>query len=130
MDLPEVQMDAVDEFLFGGDADLAQHGARHFTEEILHQIQPGSRACRNEQNEVKPLWPCRQISLSLPRDVGRMVVQNQAQRLEWRGRQTSSLVRNSMKSLLLCVLFTISVTLPVCRSRPASSDTVPSRLYS
>ena len=35
-----------------------------------------------------------------------------------------------MKSLLLCVSLTISVTVPRCRSSPASNETVPSRLYS
>ena len=35
-----------------------------------------------------------------------------------------------MKSPLLCVSLTVSVTLPVCKSSPASSDTVPSRTYS
>ena len=57
-------MDSVDEFLFGADTNLAQHGACHLAEEIFHQIQPGA-VLRNE-DELKSLWPCRQIALRLP----------------------------------------------------------------
>ena len=32
-------MDSVNEFLFRADADLAQHGSRHFAEEVFDQIQ-------------------------------------------------------------------------------------------
>ncbi len=40
VDLPEAQMDSFDEFLFRGDADLAQHGPRHLAEKVFHQIEP------------------------------------------------------------------------------------------
>ena len=51
-------MDAVDEFLFGADANLSQHGACHLAEEIFHQVQPG--AVLGNEDEPKALWPCRQ----------------------------------------------------------------------
>jgi hypothetical protein len=44
-------MDSVDEFFFGADSDLAQHGSRHFTEKVLHQIQP--RAMFGNEDKVK-----------------------------------------------------------------------------
>ena len=42
----------------------------------------------------------------------------------------SSFFRNVRKSLLLCVLLTVSVTTPLCRPIPARRDSVPSLLYS
>lgn len=60
-------MDSVDEFLFRADADLAQHGVRHFAEEVFHQIQP--RTVFRNEDELKSLWPGRQIALRLAGDV-------------------------------------------------------------
>ena len=54
----------MNEFLFGADTDLSQHGARHFAEEVLHQIQPGT--VFGNEDELKSLWPCRQIALRFP----------------------------------------------------------------
>lgn len=85
-------MDSVDEFLFGANTDLTQHGSRHFAEEVLNQIQPGT--VFGNENEVKPLWPCCEVPLRFPRDMRRMVVQNQAQGL--RGRISSVKLRQEL----------------------------------
>ena len=40
VDLLEVEMDAINQFLFAGDADTAQHAARHFAEHGLDDVEP------------------------------------------------------------------------------------------
>ena len=40
IDLLEVEMDSVDEFLLRADANLAEHGARHLAEKVFHQVEP------------------------------------------------------------------------------------------
>ncbi len=46
------------------------------------------------------------------------------------GYSLSNFCRNSMNSRLRCRPRTNGITRPVCKSMPASNDTVPSRLYS
>src|SRR5215469_10308137 len=59
--------DALFEFVFRADADVAEHGAGGFGEEALDEIEPG--AVLGREHELKaPLGSRRQPSLGLPRD--------------------------------------------------------------
>ena len=62
--------------------DLPEHAARHLAEHILHQIKP--RTVLGNEDEQKALRPTRQVALRLLRDVGGVIVENEAQR---RGRR-------------------------------------------
>ena len=48
-------MDAVDQFLFAGDPNPAQHASCHLAEERLQQIQP--RAMGGQKHEIKTPRP-------------------------------------------------------------------------
>ena len=68
-------MDAVDQFLLGGDADATQHPPRHLAEQGLNDIQPGAMLRRKYELESLRVKP--QLSLRLLRNVRRVVVQQQ-----------------------------------------------------
>src|SRR5215813_1023826 len=66
--------DALFEFVFRADADVAEHGAGGFGEEALDEIEPG--AVLGREHELKaPLGSRCQPSLGLPRDVRRVIVE-------------------------------------------------------
>jgi hypothetical protein len=71
-------VDSLDEFLFALHPDLPEHAARHLAEPILHQIEPGTML--GNEDERKALRPTCQVALRLLRDMGGVIVQNQAQR--------------------------------------------------
>src|SRR5215471_19453355 len=67
--------DALFEFVFRADADVAEHGAGGFGEEALDEIEPG--AVLGREHELKaPLGSRRQPSLGLPQDVRRVIVED------------------------------------------------------
>ena len=45
------KVDAVHQFLFGGDSDAAQHASRHFAEHGFHDIQPRAVFRREDEFE-------------------------------------------------------------------------------
>ncbi len=69
-------MDAVDQLLFAGRSNPAQHASCHLAEKRLHQIQP--RAMGGQKHEIKTLRPALQISLGLFGDVRGVVVHDEA----------------------------------------------------
>jgi hypothetical protein len=71
--------DAVLEFLFGRDADVAQHRAGELGEEALDEIKPGTMlGCEGEFESADRLFG--KPSLGLLGDVGRMIVEDQLDR--------------------------------------------------
>src|ERR1700752_2864233 len=59
VDVVDGGQDAVFEFLFGGDADVAQHGAGELGEEPLDEVEPGAMLRGKGQFEAA-LWLCRE----------------------------------------------------------------------
>jgi hypothetical protein len=54
IDVPEIQVDAINQFLLAGNADAPQHAARHFAEHGLHDVQPGAvSGCEDELESVR-----------------------------------------------------------------------------
>jgi hypothetical protein len=71
--------DGVLEFLFGGDADVAQHRAGEFGEKALDEIEPGTMlGCEGEFEAADRLFG--KPSLGLLGDVGGMIVEDQLDR--------------------------------------------------
>jgi hypothetical protein len=71
--------DAVLEFLFGRDADVAQHRAGELGEEALDEIEPGTMlGCEGEFEAADRLFG--KPSLGLLGDVGGMIVEDQLDR--------------------------------------------------
>ena len=67
--------DAVLEFLFGCDADVAQHRAGELGEEAVHEIEPGTMlGCEDEFEAADRLFG--KPSLGLLGDVGGMIVED------------------------------------------------------
>ena len=108
--------DAILEFLFGGDADVAQDGAGEFGEEALDQVEPG--AIRGREGEFEAM--CR-----LPRDPGsglfgdvrgRIVEDQLDRRVSWIG---------GIEELEELDEFATAMNWPLTRSMPASKLTVP-----
>ena len=75
----EVGHDAVLEFLFGGDSDVAQHGARHLRKEALDEVQPRSVFGGEDEREAV-LGALGEPGLGLLGDVRRMIVHDQLDR--------------------------------------------------
>ena len=76
VDLLEVEMDAINEFLFGRDPDTAQHAARHSAEHGFNDVEPGAVFWREDEFEIG--WVKTQPALCLFGNVRRVVVQQQA----------------------------------------------------
>jgi hypothetical protein len=71
--------DAMLEFLFRCDADMAEHRAGELGEESLDEIEPG--AVLGCEDEIEPAdWLVGEPSLGLFGDMGRMIVENQSDR--------------------------------------------------
>jgi hypothetical protein len=87
--------DAVGEFLFGCDADVAQDGARELGEEAFDQVQPG--AVLGRESELDATRSGGEPCIRLFGDVGGMIVEDQADRGVRRigGRATSRVVHTS-----------------------------------
>ena len=77
--------DAILEFLFGCDADMAQDGSGEFGEKTLDEIKPG--AVRGREGEFEAVGGLlRDPSSGLFGDVGGMIVENQLDRgVSWIG---------------------------------------------
>ena len=71
--------DAVLEFLFGCDADVAQHGAGELGEEALDEIEPGAKFRREGEFEATDRL-MGEPSLGLLGDVRGMIVEDQLDR--------------------------------------------------
>src|SRR5665213_1834795 len=76
VDLFEVQMDAINQFLFGGDADTTQHAARHLAEHGFHDVQP--RSMFRREDKLKSLGMKAEPSLRFFRYVRRVIVEQEA----------------------------------------------------
>jgi hypothetical protein len=63
IDLFKVEMDAIDQLLFAGDADSTEHAARHLTEHSFNDVQPGAMLWR--EHKLKTLWMKLQPALCL-----------------------------------------------------------------
>ncbi len=73
--LVEVQVDAIDQFLFAGDADATEHSSRHLAEHGFHDVQPG--AVLGCEDELEPLRVKAKVSSRFLGNVRRMIVQQQ-----------------------------------------------------
>src|SRR5271167_4396419 len=71
-------MDALNQFFFRGYPDTAQHAPRHLAEQGLDQVEPGTMR-GGERKAETPRYRL-QVGLRFPRDMGRMIVQQQANR--------------------------------------------------
>ncbi len=71
--------DAVLEFLFGNNTDLAEGRARQLGEEARHDIQPGTVLGRESELEAAGR-PAGNPAPGLPRDMSRMTVEDQVDR--------------------------------------------------
>ena len=76
VDLWDAFHDALLELLPGFDSDMPEEGSAHLGEEGFHQVEP--RAVFRGMNINEPVRPGRQIGPRFFRDVGRVVVQNNA----------------------------------------------------
>ena len=120
--------DAILEFLFGCDADVAQDGASEFGKETLDEVEPGAvLGSESEFEAVRGLIA--KPGFGLFGDVSRMIVEDQLDRCMVRIGGIEKL-EDSMNSRLRWRSLTRAWTLPVTRSMPASKLTVPLRLYS
>jgi hypothetical protein len=68
--------DAIREFLFRGDADVAEHGTRELGEETLDEVEPGAMLGREGEFEAAGGLLC-EPGPGLLGDVGRMIVEDQ-----------------------------------------------------
>src|ERR1700674_1958606 len=76
VDLFEILVNSVDQFLLADYADSSEHGTRHLAELILDQIQP--RAVFRREHENESLGHGLQVAARLFGDVRGMVVQHQS----------------------------------------------------
>jgi hypothetical protein len=126
IDLLEVLINAIDQFLLGGHADSSQHRSRHLAELILDEVQP--QAVRGE-HEDEVLRHGLQVAPCLFGDVRGMVVQHQADLLVLRIGAVEFLQEADEVGAFVRIAY-VSVIVPVCKSRPANSDTMARRSYS
>ena len=75
--------EAIFEFRFGCDADVAQDGAGELGKEALDEIEPGAVLRRDDEGEA-PFWLCGKPSLGFLGYVGRVIVENELDRRGWR----------------------------------------------
>jgi hypothetical protein len=79
IDVADEGQQAFSEFVFGGDADVAQHRTRQLGEEALDEIEP--RPMRRREREGKAANGLRgKPARGLARDMGGMVVENDLDR--------------------------------------------------
>jgi hypothetical protein len=76
VDVLEVQVDAIDQFLLAGDADTPEHASRHFAEHGFHDVQPGTVFWR--EDELKSVRVKTEPALCLFGNVCRVVVEQEA----------------------------------------------------
>ena len=120
--------DAVLEFLFGCDADVAQDGAGELGKEALDEIEPGAVLGREGEFEAAG-GLLGEPSFGLLGDVRGMIVEDQLdRRVGWIG-GVEKLEEFDEFAAAVAVLDQ-SVNLAGERSMPASKLTVPWRLYS
>ena len=120
--------DAILEFLFGCDTDMAQHRTGEFGEEALDEIEPGTVLGRESEFEAAGRL-FGEPSLGLLGDVRRMIVEDQLDRRVGRIGGIDKLEEFDEFAAAVAILDE-GVTWPVSRSMPASRLTVPLRLYS
>jgi hypothetical protein len=58
-----VEVDAINQLLFAGDADATQHRSRHLAEHGFHDIEPG--AVLRREDELEPLQVQTKVGLRL-----------------------------------------------------------------
>src|SRR5665213_736500 len=120
-------MYAINQLLLGLDADTAQHAARHFAEQGFNDVQPG--AVLRREHKLKSLRMKTEPALRLCRNVCRVIVEQEANA----GLRRIALVEFAQQGDEIRTGMMVADDLcdrPVWRSRPASNDTVPKRLYS
>jgi hypothetical protein len=71
--------DSIREFLFGRDADVTQHRARHLREGALDRIEPGA-VLRGEDEGEAPLGSGGKPSPGFLGNVGRVIVEDELDR--------------------------------------------------
>ena len=120
--------DSILQFLFRGDADVTQHGARHLGEEALDEIEPGAVLGSEDKGEASLGLGC-EPGLSFLGDVRRVIVENDLDRGCWRIGGVE-LLQEADNSRERCLSSTLAWTTPVKRSMPANKLKVPCLTYS
>ena len=92
-------MDTVNQLLFGGNANSAEHGSRHLAEHGFDDVEPG--AVFRREDELEALLMKSEIGFRLLGDVRGMIVEKRRMRA-WGGYSASILLSKALKSTLAC----------------------------
>src|SRR5262245_59186458 len=120
--------DALLQLVCGVDTDVAGHGAGCFGEKPLDEVEPGT-VFGGEHKREAAVRLSGQPRPGLPRDVRRVIIQNDLDRSCGRVSSVEDFEELDELATAMAVLDE-RVSVPVSRSMPAIRVTVPWRLYS